>query len=531
MFNKNIASLRVVLAADISKFRRGMKQAGAQMKTTGAKLKGFAAGMSTLLPAAAAAAGAALFMLIKRTAQWGDTIAKSAKQTGLTAEFLSEMEFAATRAGASLSDVMNGIRRMARAASDANRGMVTYQRAFNELGITVTDTNGNLKETEELFMEVTKALGGMENATKRMAIAQEIFGRGGMKLLPLVDEDIDALRARLGELGGVLSNETARSSEKFVDAMTDVKAALRGVTIEIMERVGPAMTWFMNHLAEDIPKYLGKNTKRNMEEYMRGVGGLDKEPSKDWDDTFGLPPEMVQEWNDLAAAINRAGTAAIDVAATNAFAGPMPTASQMMPTDVDTHVSFTSVIERKILNKALGQTERLHHSLTQIDTDFAEIGETVIVSAEKIQEWSDQAARAAGHVTEGVYMLFDALDGDNFWESLYQNAKRYFQMLIAESIRSRAYAWFLGQFSGGNVAVGSGGGPMPTGNPFGTAPSGGGTMNVTLVNNSGMPMDATASTSPNGDLTVILEGPVKQLFNSGRMDGTMRQYGAYRVVG
>ena len=196
-------------------------------------------------------------------------------------------------------------------------------------------------------------------------------------------------------------------------------------------------------------------------------------------------------------------------------------------------IKFTPEIEQGMLNKALGQTEKLHHSLTQINTEYAEMPELVIVSAEKIQEWSDQAYMASAHVAEGIYSIFDALEAEDFWTSLYRSARRYFQMLIAESVRSRAYAWFLSAFSGGNIG-GTLKNPTVTGNPglLDSPAGGGGVVNVTLVNNSGMPLEASASIGSGGSLEVVLEGTLKKMINGGRMDSTFKQnYSLFRTAG
>jgi len=197
-------------------------------------------------------------------------------------------------------------------------------------------------------------------------------------------------------------------------------------------------------------------------------------------------------------------------------------------------IKFTSGIEQGIINKELsaysGQVKELHTSLTSINTDYEEMNGLVIVSAENLQEWADQAAQASHAVAEGIYSIFDALEADDFWASMWQSTKRYFQMLIAESIRSRSYAWFLSAFSGGNATTSGGGvisgiGNKGLGNQQSSAPI------VNLINNSGMPLEASASMGSGGSLDVILAGPITKLFNSGKMDGTMKQFNAYRTVG
>lgn len=188
------------------------------------------AGMAALARAAVIATAAIVGVTVA-TAISGDEFAKNAKQLGLNVEELQELTFAADRSGASLSDLRVGIRRIAVTARDAAAGSKIAEDAFAALGVTVTDTEGNLKSTADLFEEVAGGLALMENETEKMALANDIFGRSGAKLLPLLNEGaagIAELRKQAREYGFVMSEEAAAASEEFVDSITNAQAVLRG---------------------------------------------------------------------------------------------------------------------------------------------------------------------------------------------------------------------------------------------------------------------------------------------------------------
>ena len=178
---------------------------------------------ATVIAGTATAAGGAIFALTKKAAEMGDTFDKMAGRVGASTEFLSGMAHAAELGGASINEVEIGMRRMARTASDADNGLATATRSFEQLGITVTDNSGQLKSSEALFWEITEALGGIESETKKAALAQELFGRSGTQLLPMLNQGADAIRAQMAEaerLGIVYTEAAAKQSADFIDAQT-----------------------------------------------------------------------------------------------------------------------------------------------------------------------------------------------------------------------------------------------------------------------------------------------------------------------
>lgn len=212
------------------------------------------------------AAGAALAGVIYKTAQWGDNIAKSAKQIGVSTEFLSEMEHAAKISGATVEDIMLGTKRLSKAMSDASYGLETYTRSFDALGINIRDSEGKLRDVEDILPEVADRFKALENDTQRSALAQELFGRGGLRLIPLLKrgaEGIEELRQEARELGISLDKDAAEGSEELIDSLTRLKGSLRGIGITITKELDEPLTKFLNKLAKETIPATGEWLKEN----------------------------------------------------------------------------------------------------------------------------------------------------------------------------------------------------------------------------------------------------------------------------
>jgi len=198
-----------------------------------------------------------LMAMTKQAATYGDEIAKASKKTGMATEDISRLRYAAERSGVGFGGLESALARMARSASEAAGGAAMYSEAYDRLGVSVTDANGELKGGEQLFREVAEGLKNVDNATERAALAQEIFGRSGAQLLPLLNEGeagIKKLGDRAEQLGMVLSGKAAKDSERFNDALADLKDT--GTTIAMT--LGQTLMPTIAEIAEKVSEAVGR---------------------------------------------------------------------------------------------------------------------------------------------------------------------------------------------------------------------------------------------------------------------------------
>jgi len=206
------------------------------------------------LAAAGAAAGAALFGLASETAAAGDQAAKQARMFGLTIESYQELAHAAEQSGSNIMEVTDVIKDLSKNAYDAAfMGNLQFADMFRELGVTLTDSQGNLRDQEELLLDVADGMRAVADDTKRLAIAEKLLGGSAKKLQNFFmagSEGIQAMRQEARDLGIVLSEDVAKRSEVFSDSIDEVKKAFRGIRFIIGSSVMPAIIEYAQGLRD-----------------------------------------------------------------------------------------------------------------------------------------------------------------------------------------------------------------------------------------------------------------------------------------
>ena len=163
-------------------------------------VKGFSTGTVAAMGVAAAAVGATtlaykkLFDLAIEQAAEADTILTDSLITGISTESLQKWNYAANLVDVSGDVITKSLSKLTRSMDDARGGNDELTAAFAKLGISITDSNGQLRDNEEVFYELVDALGAVENATERDALSMQIFGRSAQDLNPLIIQGGEALR-------------------------------------------------------------------------------------------------------------------------------------------------------------------------------------------------------------------------------------------------------------------------------------------------------------------------------------------------
>jgi len=233
----NVANL--VAKLDASQANRGLK--GLTSNLGGVKGAALAVGAAV---GVAAVAGVAAFAKssISAFAEAGDEVQKMALRTGFSTVALSELRHAAQLSGTSISSMENGVKRMQRTLLDAEQGLSTAVDAMELLGVNMDDVAG--KSPEEQFRIMTEALAGVEDASKRSAIAQQVFGRAGTQLLPMLaagKQGLADMRQEAHDLGIVFDQEGADSAAEYQDSLTKLKGAFQGIQFAIGKALVPVL--------------------------------------------------------------------------------------------------------------------------------------------------------------------------------------------------------------------------------------------------------------------------------------------------
>lgn len=227
------------------------------------RLQNFSKNMANVgvkVAAAGAAMAGSLALILKQSAAMGDELQKASIRTGATVEQLSRLGHAATISGADLGALKVGIRRLGANMRDARDGLLASVETFDELGVSATDSAGNLRPLIDVFLDIADATSKMEDTTLAGALAQRALGRSGDLLLPLLfegREGIQRLSDESDRLGITWTRLESDQAANLVDAMSRIKGSMSGISREILSALEPAIV----RLAEELTTLLPKFTK------------------------------------------------------------------------------------------------------------------------------------------------------------------------------------------------------------------------------------------------------------------------------
>jgi len=245
-------SIVIDLLMRTGSFETDTKRAQARLKELEREAERVGAAIGTAFVAAAAATA----YFVKSSIDAADASIKTAQAVGLTVEAYSSLAFAADLSGVSQEELGTALTKLSRQAADAAGGSATAGAAFKALGISVTEVGGAVKDSDKLLAEIADKFRGYADGAEKTALAVEIFGRAGAKLIPLLNAGaggIEDLRREAAALGVVLDTQTAKAAEQFNDDLSRLGATLRGFGNAIAADALPALNEF-NALLLDLAR-------------------------------------------------------------------------------------------------------------------------------------------------------------------------------------------------------------------------------------------------------------------------------------
>lgn len=236
--NENF-KLQYLIDGDARKLKAELASVDKQFASVGSNaltaMKGITAGAS-LAAAGLAAVGAAgliatkqLFDLSQQAAEYGSTIFDASQKTGLAAETLSAMDFAAKQSGTSLEAITGSVAKFSKTVGAAIDGSKEARESLLALGIDPQDA---MQDLDGALATVFKRINDAKPGIEQITIAQKAFGKSGADLLPFIksfDGDLAALTKRAKELGVTIDDDAARAADEFGDQLDTLSAQFAAV--------------------------------------------------------------------------------------------------------------------------------------------------------------------------------------------------------------------------------------------------------------------------------------------------------------
>lgn len=208
------------------------------------------------LGGAAIAAAAGMFKMATSSAETTDRIDKLSQKIGMSRKGFQEMDFVASQSGMAIESLQVGFKTLRGAMEQAEVGKGKGAEAFRELGVSVTDSTGALRDQEDVFNEAVNALQGMEDGTEKAMLATKLFGKSGQEMMPLLNGaagSMDEMRQQANELGLVLSDESVDAGVAFTDTMDQLQRSFQAAVAEIGVQFMPIITKFADFIIASMP--------------------------------------------------------------------------------------------------------------------------------------------------------------------------------------------------------------------------------------------------------------------------------------
>ena len=191
------------------------------------------------------AIGSAMGDCLTAGAAYADNLLTLSAQTGLSTDTLEKYNAVAELADVSMETFTGSLAKTTKAMGEAQKGSTKYVEAYKQLGVSVTDANGNLRDSEDVYWETVDALKGIENETERDALAMELFGKKAQDLNTIIEmgsEGFKELEQTAVDMGAVLGGEGLAALGALDDQM-QIFSSTTGATKNILASAfAPAMS-------------------------------------------------------------------------------------------------------------------------------------------------------------------------------------------------------------------------------------------------------------------------------------------------
>jgi hypothetical protein len=174
-------------------------------------------------------------------------------KVGISTEALSALKYQAGLAGVEMAGLQTGLVKFSRTAAEAAGGSKAQARAFDAIGVSLKDVQGNLRPTDALLKEVADRFAGYKDGAGKAALAVQLFGRAGADMIPLLNEGaagFEAARKEAEQFGIIVDSKAAKAAEQFNDNLDRLKTAAMGASNQIMEELLPALVQISDKFVE-----------------------------------------------------------------------------------------------------------------------------------------------------------------------------------------------------------------------------------------------------------------------------------------
>lgn len=222
-------------------------------------LNGINAGTAAAVAGFAAVAAAivktekALIDMTKEAAAGAKEIATFASITGQSEQQVQQMQYASEKLGVSYDRVRDSLKEITNKMQEAENGSADTAAAFDKLKVSIRGQNGELRDAQDVFLDVIDALGNVENQSERDAIAMDLMSESAQELNPMIEagrETIQQYAQAASDMGLVLEEDELKALTEVQSAFYDLEQQQKATKNQLAAEFAPYLTSFYNDMSE-----------------------------------------------------------------------------------------------------------------------------------------------------------------------------------------------------------------------------------------------------------------------------------------
>ena len=262
---RNFERQLVSAEQQLQRVQNSSAECNSQLESAGAGTSKFSAALTTAGAAAAAAAVAIaglakgakeIYELSAAAAAYADNVITISNNTHLATDTIQELQYMAELTDTSLDTITKAVAKNTKSMSEARDGTEKYAEAYEKLDVNITNADGSLRDSYDVFLDSIDALGEIANETERDAIAMDIFGKSAQELNSLVAAGSETLR-QYGEeakqMGAVLTDEQLSSLGALDDQIQRLTKFGETVKTTFGAELAPAVSSILEMCTNRLP--------------------------------------------------------------------------------------------------------------------------------------------------------------------------------------------------------------------------------------------------------------------------------------
>jgi hypothetical protein len=174
-----------------------------------------------------------------------DSMDELSKRTGIAVETLSSLSNTAALAGSSQEELGSALIKLNKSIAEAASGSKEQALAFQNLGVSVKDAEGNIRPTTDVLADIADAFSRVDDGAIKTQYQMALFGKSGANL----NEFLSKGSAGIKEFGASISTDFAKDSADFNDNLTNFGQILQRI---IGEKSLPLLQFFNKELQNAI---------------------------------------------------------------------------------------------------------------------------------------------------------------------------------------------------------------------------------------------------------------------------------------